>query len=209
MANDKVESFATDEDKVSYGLGWQFGRHLMTHDFKGLDLQKVFTGMSDCYGDKPSPITDEQVEKAFQTIAARVQVARDAEAAELAGKSVEFMAKNALKEGVITTPSGLQYREVEMSEGKKPSPLDSVKVHYHGMLTTGTVFDSSVERGQPTEFPIQDVIPGWTEALQLMPVGSKFRLYIPAKLAYGEKGHPPKIPGNAALIFDVELLDIV
>ena len=199
----------SNEKIVSYGMGWQFGRHLLTHDFEGLDLEAAFAGMRDCYLDKESPYTDKEAEQAFKAITARVEAKRAASAAEAAANSEEFLRKNAERDDVTVTPSGLQYKIVEPGEGRKPGALDTVRVHYHGMLVNGDVFDSSVQRGNPIEFSLQSVIKGWTEGLQLIPVGTRCRLYIPANLAYGEKGSPPRIPGNAALIFDIELLDIV
>ena len=199
----------SNEKKVSYGLGWQFGRHLLTHDFDGLDLEAVFSGIRDCYVGNESPYTDEEAEKAFKAITADVEAKRSAEATQAAGQSIEFMRQNAERDDINITPSGLQYEILELGKGSKPGPLDSVHIHYHGMLTNGHVFDSSMERSTPAEFPLQSVIAGWTEGLQLIPVGTKCRFYIPAELAYGELGHPPGIPGNAALIFNVELLDIV
>ncbi|MCW8329112.1 FKBP-type peptidyl-prolyl cis-trans isomerase [Photobacterium sp. SDRW27] len=209
MKDIKPISLETNEQKVSYGMGWQFGRHLLTHNFDGLDMEAAFAGVLDSFNEKEAPLTEQEVETAFKTIAARVEVARQKEAAELAGQSQSFMAENALKPGIITTDSGLQYKVVEMGEGRQAGLVDNVIVHYHGMLITGDVFDSSYERGEPAEFPIQSVIPGWTEVLQMMPEGSKWRVYVPAELAYGEMGKPPKIPGNAALIFDIELIQVV
>jgi FKBP-type peptidyl-prolyl cis-trans isomerase FklB len=123
-------------------------------------------------------------------------------------KCESFLAENKTKTGVITLPSGLQYQVITEGTGAKPASTDKVKVHYHGTLIDGTVFDSSVDRGQPAEFGVTQVIQGWVEALQLMPVGSKWKLFIPSNLAYGPQG-PPSIGPNQALIFDVELLDIV
>ena len=119
-----------------------------------------------------------------------------------------FLAENARKEGVKTTASGLQYQVIKSGTGATPKLTDGVKVHYHGTLINGTVFDSSVERGEPISFPVSGVIAGWTEALQLMKVGDKWKLFIPAKLAYGDRSPSPKIPANSPLIFEVELLDI-
>ena len=110
---------------------------------------------------------------------------------------------------MVTTESGLQYQIIKMGEGPKPSATDKVKTHYHGTLINGTIFDSSVQRGEPVEFPVNGVIKGWTEALQLMPVGSKWKLFIPYDLAYGERAAGPQIPGYSALVFEVELLEIV
>ncbi|MBI5685481.1 MAG: FKBP-type peptidyl-prolyl cis-trans isomerase [Verrucomicrobia bacterium] len=120
----------------------------------------------------------------------------------------DFLAENAKKEGVKTTASGLQYLVLKSGSGPSPKATDGVKVHYHGTLINGTVFDSSVERGEPISFPVGGVIPGWVEALQLMKVGDKWKLFIPAKLAYGEQSPSPQIPPNSVLIFEVELLGI-
>jgi FKBP-type peptidyl-prolyl cis-trans isomerase FklB len=199
----------SNEEMVSYGLGWQFGRHLLGHQFDGFDLEMAFAGIKDCLDDKESPITDQQVENAFRVIASRVESEQRKQAQQLAGKSEEFLAENARRDEVSVTHSGLQYEVIENGDGRRPSALESVVVHYHGTLFNGEVFDSSVERGEPIEFSIQNVIPGWTEVLQLMPKGSRWRTFIPAELAYGEKGSPPKIPGNCALVFEIELIDIV
>ncbi|SKB59301.1 FKBP-type peptidyl-prolyl cis-trans isomerase [Dyadobacter psychrophilus] len=121
----------------------------------------------------------------------------------------KFLAENKKKEGVTTTESGLQYQVIKTGDGPKPTATDKVKTHYHGTLTNGTVFDSSVDRGEPVEFPVNGVIKGWTEALQLMPVGSKWKLFIPYQLAYGERAAGPQIPAYSALVFEVELLEIV
>ncbi|MFM9053078.1 MAG: FKBP-type peptidyl-prolyl cis-trans isomerase, partial [Bacteroidota bacterium] len=124
-------------------------------------------------------------------------------------ESKKFLENNKKKNGVTTTASGLQYEVIKQGTGPKPTAEDTVRTHYHGTLIDGTVFDSSVERGEPAEFPVGAVIKGWTEALQLMPVGSKYRLYIPSDLAYGERSAGPKIGPGSTLIFDVELLEIV
>ncbi|MCE7065410.1 FKBP-type peptidyl-prolyl cis-trans isomerase [Dyadobacter sp. CY326] len=121
----------------------------------------------------------------------------------------KFLEENKKKEGIVTTESGLQYQIIKTGDGPKPAATDKVKTHYHGTLTNGTVFDSSVDRGEPVEFPVNGVIKGWTEALQLMPVGSKWKLFIPYQLAYGERAAGPQIPAYSALVFEVELLEIV
>ena len=123
--------------------------------------------------------------------------------------AAEFMDANKAKENILTTESGLQYEVLTEGTGEKPAATDQVRVHYHGTLIDGTVFDSSVDRGEPTVFGVNRVIPGWTEALELMPVGSKWKVYIPAELAYGERGPSPAIGPNSALVFEVELLEIV
>ncbi|MGM9805516.1 MAG: FKBP-type peptidyl-prolyl cis-trans isomerase [Candidatus Aphodosoma sp.] len=145
----------------------------------------------------------------FEARSAREAAKADEIAAANKAKGEAFLAENAGKEGVISTGSGLQYKVVTMGDGAKPSATDKVKVHYHGTLTDGTVFDSSVERGEPSEFPVDGVIKGWTEGLQLMPVGSKFIFYIPYDLAYGERGAGSDIGPCETLVFEVELLDIV
>ncbi|WP_310588817.1 FKBP-type peptidyl-prolyl cis-trans isomerase [Dyadobacter flavalbus] len=121
----------------------------------------------------------------------------------------KFLEENKKRAGVTTTESGLQYEVIKTGDGPKPAETDKVKTHYHGTLTNGTVFDSSVDRGEPVEFPVNGVIKGWTEALQLMPVGSKWKLFIPYQLAYGERAAGPQIPAYSALVFEVELLEIV
>lgn len=142
-----------------------------------------------------------------------MKAVKEAEMAAKAAKSLEegqaFLAENATKEGVVALESGLQYKVEKMGEGDKPALEDRVKVHYTGKLLNGEVFDSSVERGEPAVFGLRGVIKGWTEILQLMPVGSKWTVYIPSDLAYGERGGGDKIPGNSTLIFDIELLEIV
>jgi FKBP-type peptidyl-prolyl cis-trans isomerase FklB len=145
-----------------------------------------------------------QAEKQEATIKANAPVI---EANHKAGEA--FLAANKTKPGVITTASGLQYMVIKEGTGPKPLPTDKVKCHYHGTLIDGTVFDSSVDRGQPVEFPVTGVIQGWVEALQLMPVGSKWKLFLPSNLAYGDNAAGPKITAGSTLIFDVELLDIV
>jgi FKBP-type peptidyl-prolyl cis-trans isomerase len=142
-----------------------------------------------------------------------MKAVKEAEMAAKAAKSLEegqaFLAENATKEGVVALESGLQYKVEKMGEGDKPALEDRVKVHYTGKLLNGEVFDSSMERGEPAVFGLRGVIKGWTEILQLMPVGSKWTVYIPSDLAYGERGGGDKIPGNSTLIFDIELLEIV
>lgn len=152
---------------------------------------------------------DESDSKPGTNPAAATPKARRAEMAEDNAKAgAEFLAANAKKEGVKTTPSGLQYIVLKEGKGKKPGPTDEVEVHYHGTLTNGKVFDSSVERGEPASFPVNRVIPGWTEALQMMTEGSKWRVFIPSKLAYKERGAPPVIGPNEVLIFEIELLHV-
>ncbi|HHS99826.1 MAG TPA: FKBP-type peptidyl-prolyl cis-trans isomerase [Thiomicrospira sp.] len=202
-------NFTTTPEIVSYGIGRQMGDQLAGDPFEGMDAQAVSAGLLDSLGGVESPISQEQFQKAFEEINAIMQ-AKQAEAAKVAGEAGEtFLAENAKKDGIMVTDSGLQYEIITEGQGDKPAIDSVVSTHYHGTLIDGTVFDSSVERGQPAEFPVNRVIPGWTEALQMMPTGSKWRLYIPQDLAYGAQGSGGKIAPYSALIFDVELLEIV
>jgi FKBP-type peptidyl-prolyl cis-trans isomerase FklB len=151
-------------------------------------------------------INDENANIILQKFFQDIQVEKGKKTLE---EGEKWLKENAKKEGVVTTASGLQYKILKEGTGEKPLATDKISVHYHGTLIDGTVFDSSVERGQPVEFTVSGVIPGWTEALLLMPIGSKWEIYIPASLGYGERGAGGVIPGNATLIFQVELLSIV
>ena len=149
------------------------------------------------------------MESAFQEINAKLKVEETQNAGEKAAIGEAFLAENSQRDEVTVTESGMQYEVITVGDGERPSASSTVRTHYHGTLVDGTVFDSSYDRGQPAEFPVDGVIAGWTEALQMMPVGSKWRLYLPYTLAYGEKGAGGSIGPYAALVFDVELLDIV
>jgi len=202
-------SYTTTPDIVSYGLGRQFGDQLTADPFEGLNAEAMAQGLMDALQGKASPIADEQFREAFQEINDMMQ-AKEAERAEAAAAEGEaFLAENAKQDNIVVTESGLQYEILVEGEGDKPSAESVVSTHYHGTLVDGAVFDSSVERGEPAEFPVNRVIPGWTEALQMMPKGSKWRLYIPHDLAYGPQGSGGKIAPYSALVFEVELLDIL
>jgi len=198
----------TQEQQASYGIGLQMGEQLAANPFDGLEISAVAQGIADAFSGAESKVTQADLHAAFQVISERMQAAAAEQAALLGAAGVEFLAENAKKEGVVVTESGLQYEIIATGEGEKPTAASTVSVHYHGALTDGTVFDSSVERGQPAEFPVGGVIAGWTEALQLMNVGSKYRLTIPADLAYGERGAGAAIGPHSVLVFDVELLAI-
>ncbi|RYZ96528.1 MAG: FKBP-type peptidyl-prolyl cis-trans isomerase [Moraxellaceae bacterium] len=203
------DKYNTIELRASYGVGRQMGEQLASNPFDGVDADAVAQGVIDALNDTDSQVARPELEEAFRTIGTRMQE-RQAQQAKAQSKIGEiFLAENAKKEGVTVTDSGLQYEVITMGTGPKPTAQARVKTHYHGTLIDGTVFDSSVQRGEPIDFPVGGVIAGWTEALQLMPVGSKWRLYIPHELAYGERGAGPTIAPYSALIFDVELLDIV
>ncbi len=201
-------SIETDADKVSYGIGLQLGQQVKGQSFPGFSLDALVIGLSDIFGEKPLRFPEDEMQSAFSAINQLVQAAA-AKAAESNKESGQmFLTENAAKEGVITTESGLQYEIITEGNGPKPSQSDMVVTHYHGTLTDGTVFDSSVARNEPAQFPVNGVIQGWIEALQMMPVGSKWRLTIPSHLAYGDQGSPPVIGPGATLIFEIELLEI-
>lgn len=201
-------SIETDADKVSYGIGLQLGQQVKGQSFPDFSLDALVIGLSDVFGNKPLRFPEDEMQSAFAAINQLVQ-AEAAKAAESNKESGQkFLADNAAKEGVITTESGLQYEIITEGNGSKPGQSDMVVTHYHGTLTDGTVFDSSVARNEPAQFPVNGVIKGWIEALQMMPVGSKWRLTIPSHLAYGDQGSPPVIGPGATLIFEIELLEI-
>jgi FKBP-type peptidyl-prolyl cis-trans isomerase FklB len=204
-----MSDLTTLEQHASYGIGLQMGQQLADNPFDGLDIAAVAAGLAAAfYGDEPE-VSEDQIRAAFQVISGRMQEAEAAKAQVAAAAGDAFLAQNAKKAGIVVTESGLQYEVLNAGSGAKPGRSDKVRTHYHGTLIDGTVFDSSYNRGQPAEFPVSGVIAGWTEALQLMPVGAKYRLYIPHNLAYGERGAGGAIKPYSALIFDVELLDIL
>ncbi len=196
------DKYATVELRVSYGVGRQMGEQLAANPFDGVDAEAVAQGLIDVLTGKDSQVPRPALEEAFRTVSARMQE-KQAAVGEL------FLAENAKKDGVTITASGLQYEIIAAGSGAKPIATSRVKTHYHGTLIDGTVFDSSVVRGEPIDFAVGGVIAGWTEALQLMSVGAKWRLYIPHHLAYGARGAGDDIAPYSALIFDVELLEIV
>ncbi|MGV3661393.1 MAG: FKBP-type peptidyl-prolyl cis-trans isomerase [Prosthecobacter sp.] len=195
-------------DKVSYFIGRNFGDQFKNQGI-AIDLNALLEGVkSGMAGDKPK-YSQEELMAAMQAFENSMREKEASRGNEAKDKGIKFLAENGKKKGVTTTASGLQYEVLKAGDGPKPVATDRVNVHYHGTLIDGKVFDSSVERGMPITFGVQEVIKGWTEALQLMPVGSKWRVYIPSTLAYGEQGAGGDIGPNEALIFDVELLGIV
>ena len=202
------ENYSTTPDIVSYGIGRQLGDQLLYDPFERINAQAVANGVLDSLNGIESPLSNEVIGKAFQEIQA-IMAEKSAEKGKVAAEAGKiFLAENAKKDGIQITASGLQYEVITEGSGDKPTAESTVSTHYHGTLIDGTVFDSSVERGQPAEFPVNRVIAGWTEALQLMPVGSKWRLFVPYELAYGEQGSGSTIGPCATLIFEVELLEI-
>ncbi|HAT41918.1 MAG TPA: peptidylprolyl isomerase [Rheinheimera sp.] len=204
-----MSNLTTLEQHASYGIGLNMGQQLADNPFDGLDIDAVAAGLKAAFAGEEPAVSEEQIRAAFTVISQRMQAAEAEAAKAAAGEGEAFLAANAQKPGIVVTASGLQYEVLVQGDGAKPTRSDKVRTHYHGTLIDGTVFDSSYNRGQPAEFPVGGVIAGWTEALQLMPVGSKYRLYIPHNLAYGERGAGGAIKPYSALVFDVELLAIV
>ena len=193
-------------DKVSYALGLSIGNNFQNSGIKDLQVEDFIKGLTDVMEEKQPAITYDEAKEVINEYFIKLQKEK-MEINKKAGE--EFLHINKGRAGVVELPTGLQYQVLKQGNGAKPSATDKVKCHYHGTLINGTVFDSSVQRGQPAVFGVNQVIPGWVEALQLMPVGSKWRLFIPSNLAYGEHGAGEMIEPNSTLIFDVELLDIV
>ena len=199
----------TDEKRVSYGIGRQMGEQLLASNIPDLALELVAAGLKDAFQQQPSQVPESELQAAFQVLQGKMQDAAEAAAAQAAQAGVDFLAENAKREGVITLESGLQYEVVTAGTGATPDASSTVRTHYEGTLISGEVFDSSYKRGQPAEFPVGGVIAGWTEALQLMQEGAKWRLYIPSELAYGARGAGNSIPPHSALIFDIELIKVL
>ncbi|NQY64111.1 MAG: FKBP-type peptidyl-prolyl cis-trans isomerase [Alteromonadaceae bacterium] len=206
MSDNKLE---TIEQRVSYGVGRQLGDQLSNNPFKDFDITAVQAGLADALAGVDSKVSDELLNEAFAVVSKKLQEVEAAAAKEKSAEGEAFLVENAKRDEVTVTESGLQYEVLATGEGEKPTAQSTVRTHYHGIFTNGDVFDSSVDRGQPAEFPVGGVIAGWTEALQMMTEGSKWRLYVPYNLAYGERGSQGAIPPYATLIFDVELLSIV
>ncbi len=193
-------------DKISYALGLSIAHNLKNAGIDKMEISSFNQAIEDIFASKEPAISAQEAQQVLNDYFNKLQDEKFG-ANKKAGE--DFLAANKLRKEVTTLPSGLQYEILKKGDGKTPQITDQVKCHYHGTLIDGTVFDSSVERGTPATFGVNQVIQGWVEALQLMPVGSKWRLYIPSDLAYGERGAGEKIGPNSALIFDVEILDIL
>lgn len=191
--------------QVSYCFGVVIGSNMKNTGLDSLDMETFLLAMEDVFSNKPLLVQPGEAQATMQQYMHQVMMRKSAIAKE---ESRKFLEANKTKEGVKTTPSGLQYKVLKEGTGKSPSISDRVTVHYTGKLTDGTIFDSSMQRGQPATFRVNQVISGWTEALQSMKEGSKWILYIPYSLGYGERGSPPQIPPFSTLIFEVELLKI-
>lgn len=200
-------------DKVSYALGLGIGRQLSQMGADNLDIDDFAKAIKDILAGKKPEIDDAEAQTLVKDFFEKQEAKQRAAAAEKFKETKEkgeaYLAENAKKEGVVTLPSGLQYQVIKEGNGRRPKATDKVKCHYEGMLVDGTLFDSSVQRGEPATFPLNGVIKGWTEGLQLMQEGAKYRFFIPYHLGYGENGAGASIPPFAALVFDVELIEVV
>jgi FKBP-type peptidyl-prolyl cis-trans isomerase FklB len=201
----KDVTLVNEIDSVSYSLGLNVAKDVKKQGLEDVNIDAVLKAFNDVYSDNELMISEMDAGQCLNTYFRKAQLAKS-DASKEAG--IAFLVENKAKEGVITTESGLQYEVMTEGSGEKPALEDKVTTHYHGTLIDGTVFDSSVDRGEPVSFPVNGVIPGWTEALQLMAVGSKYKLYIPSELGYGERGAGGAIGPNQALIFEVELISI-
>jgi len=201
----------SDSARTSYAIGYNYGSNIRRLAGE-LDLEALIAGVKDAYQESESRMKPEEVAQRMQQfqqdVMRRDQARRQEESSRNIAEGDAFRKANKEKPGVMQTPSGLQYAVINPGDGPSPKPSDRVKVHYHGTLIDGTVFDSSVERKEPVTFRLDELIPGWVEGIQLMRVGAKYRFVIPPELAYGKRGSPPKIGPDATLIFSVELLDI-
>ena len=201
----------TAEERLSYTIGMDVANMLVEQGLE-IDLETFFAGFSARYRGEETLLTEAEADAERNAYIERRQREIEAEREEVAQRNLEagraFLAENREREGVIETSSGLQYRVIEPGEGRSPSATDTVTVHYRGTLIDGTEFDSSFRRGQPATFPLNGVIPGWTEGVQLMSEGARFEFFIPADLAYGDQGRQGPIAPNSTLIFEVELIEI-
>lgn len=206
-------NLASERDSLSYSIGVSIAQNIKQQGPKDVNTALIAQGLDDVLKGGNTLLTMDQVQQVIQSYYQKQMAVRNAEAVKVSAENKKtgdaFLATNKTKPGVVTTNSGLQYLIEKEGTGAKPTATDRVKVHYTGRLLDGTEFDSSVKRGQPAEFGVNEVIKGWTEALQLMPVGSKWKLYIPSELAYGDRGAGADIKPGSTLVFDVELLDIV
>ena len=206
MSSSPEPSLDSVEQRVSYGIALNLGSNLARQGVP-VDVPAFLAGLQDALAGKPARLTDAELRAAFKVAEEKAKQAGAGKAAQQAGAAKAFLDANKARPGVVVTPSGLQYEVLKAGKGAKPTRDQTVEVHYHGTLPDGTVFDSSVQRGETITFPVTGVIPGWVEALQLMQVGAKWRLVIPSDLAYGPEGSDP-IPPGATLIFEVELIGI-
>jgi FKBP-type peptidyl-prolyl cis-trans isomerase FklB len=203
MVNKKI---TTKEEKLSYALGMSVASNLINAGVKTLDAEIFSQAVKDIFSGQRPEISPDDANVLLEEF---MNGSTEAEGDKNLQEGINFLAENSTRSGVVQLDSGLQYMILAEGDGKKPGLRDKVKCHYHGTLIDGTVFDSSVQRGRPAEFPVSGVIQGWIEGLQLMSEGSKYRFFIPSGLAYGQRGAGGSIGPNSTLIFDVELLEII
>jgi FKBP-type peptidyl-prolyl cis-trans isomerase FklB len=214
MAQEKLQILDTNgkttADPVGYFLGFQFGANLAQNGIAAGDVkqEEVIKGMLDALSGKDPAVSDEVIQGAMKAFEQKLQARAAEKAKSKMAEGQKFLDDNKKKEGIQVTSTGLQYKIMKSGDGASPKATSEVSVHYEGKLTNGKVFDSSIQRGQPASFPLNRVIPGWTEALQRMKVGDKWQLFIPSNLAYGEEGRAPVIGPNEVLVFEVELLEV-
>lgn len=197
----------TDQQKLGYTVGFQIG-HSLKSDGLDIDVEALSQAIKDVMSGTPPRLTEEQMQAAIETFQAQMAAEREQMAEENLKAGQAFLAQNKERDGVVETPSGLQYEVKEAGTGKQPKDTDTVVVHYRGTLIDGTEFDSSFSRGEPVTFPVNGVIQGWREVLPLMKEGAEWRVYIPSELAYGSRGAGQDIPPNSTLVFDIELLSV-
>lgn len=205
--SEKEIALESNIDKMSYGIGMSMARSVKGQPIE-LNSDALVAGLKDALADKEARLDETAIREAFAAVREEQMEKQKVESEAALKVGSDYLLENAKKEGVKATESGLQYEVLASGKGESPAATDTVEVHYHGTLIDGSVFDSSVDRGTPAKFPVNRVISGWTEALQLMKVGDKWRLHIPADLAYGAQSPSPKIPANSTLVFEVELLGI-
>lgn len=207
------DKFPSLEDKASYAIGRQVGEQLLEHPFREMNFNALIEGLSDRVEDAPEQITEQDQAEALNEIGQRLQKEQEEQMAAQAQVNIEegqkFLTENAQRPEVQVTDSGLQYEVLQEGKGQSPGPDSQAKVHYHGMLLDGTVFDSSVDRNEPIDLPVSGVIPGWTEALQMMSEGAKWKLYVPQDLAYGAQGAGNAIAPYSTLVFEIQLLRVL
>ena len=201
--------YTSVEALASYAIGRQVGEQLQAQPFPGMHTEALLTGLGDVLNGNTVPYKEDQLRGALDEINQRLLRMRKQQANALAAAGERFLEQNAGQPGVTVTASGLQYQVLQAGSGEVPGPEARVRVHYHGTLVDGSVFDSSVERGEPLELPVDGVIKGWSEALQLMPTGSRWKLFIPHTLGYGAQGAGDAIAPYSTLVFEVELLAVL
>lgn len=207
--NSMSEEFTSIDEQASYGIGRQVGEQLARQPFDGMSTRAVIAGIADVLDGNPSQVSDADIKVAIDELNKRIMQQQSEDAGRLAAQGEQFLEDNAKREEVDITETGLQYEVLASGDGESPTESSTVRVHYHGTLVDGTVFDSSVDRGEPIEFPVNGVIAGWTEALLMMKPGDKWKLFIPHNLAYGANGAGGVIGPYQALVFEVELLAVV